>query len=421
MSKKKILYIHHGKGLGGAPLSLLYLIKALDKTIYHPVVLFLHQSEIIDLYKKNNIDIIGPANVYDFSHTKIWWFKWYHFPYLLRAIKDTIKTIFFIAPKIFDVIKPDLVHLNTSSLIGWGYVAHKKKIPVVWHIREPLAAGYFGLRRWIIKTCVNKYASKIVPICKNDAKPWLRSQKTQVVYNAACIKKFNYNLSPDNFLKQHNLDQHMPKILYLGGLSREKGTHVIIKSFLKLQEKLPEAVLLIAGHFNTGSWWSPKNLLPGGRYRRSVAKLINNNIKLLGTINNVPEAMAASSLVVFSATVGHFARPIIEAGLMAKPVIASYLEPLNELVVHNQTGFLLDPNNHELWAAKLHLLLTDKQLNKQMGHAAYKFSISRFTIETQIEKIKKIYEATLDKTNNTFTPARAQVFEKINKSRRRER
>ena len=49
MPKKKILYIHHGKGIGGAPLSLLYLIESLDKQKYHPIVLFLHYSEVVDL------------------------------------------------------------------------------------------------------------------------------------------------------------------------------------------------------------------------------------------------------------------------------------------------------------------------------------------------------------------------------------
>ena len=75
---KKILYIHHGKGLGGAPLSLLYLIQGLDKTKFNPVVLFLQDSEVIDLYRSKGIKAIGPLNIFDFSHTKILWYKWYH-------------------------------------------------------------------------------------------------------------------------------------------------------------------------------------------------------------------------------------------------------------------------------------------------------------------------------------------------------
>src|SRR3990172_11595048 len=118
--KKTILFVHHGKGLGGAPLSLLYLIQGLDKNKYQPIVVFLYQSEIIDLYKQNNIQTHGPLHVMDFPHTKIWWLRWYHGFTFARALKDLFKTIVFTAPKIFNSIKPDIVHLNTSSLVGWA-------------------------------------------------------------------------------------------------------------------------------------------------------------------------------------------------------------------------------------------------------------------------------------------------------------
>jgi hypothetical protein len=36
--KKRILFIHHGSGLGGAPISMLYLIQNLDLALYEPVV-----------------------------------------------------------------------------------------------------------------------------------------------------------------------------------------------------------------------------------------------------------------------------------------------------------------------------------------------------------------------------------------------
>ena len=103
--------------------------------------------------------------------------------------------------------------------------------------------------------------------------------------------------------------------------------------------------------------------------------------------------MAASDLIVFPATVGHFARPIIEAGFMKKPVIASDLAPLDELVINNQTGYLIDPQDIDLWADKLFLLLTDKDLNKKMGEAGYKFCTQHFTIQNQIKIIENIYES----------------------------
>ncbi len=141
MSRKKILYIHHGIGIGGAPLSLLYLIENLNKKKYHPVVLFLQKSEVVDLYKAKGIDVVGPLNISDFSHTKIWWYRWYHPHHWIRSLWDTFRTCHNVADYWFEKIKPDILHLNTSSLIAWGKVAKRRKIPIVWHIREPFAPG----------------------------------------------------------------------------------------------------------------------------------------------------------------------------------------------------------------------------------------------------------------------------------------
>ena len=399
MNKKKILYIHHGKGLGGAPLSLLYLIQALDKTKYEPEVLFLHDSEVIDLYVKNGIKIAGIVSLHDFSHTKVWWFKWYHIPYFWRSFRDTIKTIRGAADLWLDKIKPDIVHLNTSSLIAWGKTAHKKKIPVVWHIREPLADGYFGLRKTFIKSCVTKYASAIVPICKHDAKPWTNSSKVQIVYNAVDPHKFNFELSAIKFLEQHKLDSATPIILFLGGLSHEKGTDVILKAFKLVVQKLPQTKLLIAGYFdpnlNSTSWL--KNLSPSHKFKKNALKIYNElkqNIILLGPTQNIPAAMAASKVVVFPSNFGHFARPVIEAGFMKKTVIASNFAPLDELIKTTPeecTGFLIDPKNIAAWADKLLLLLTNNDLNKKMGEEGYRFCTAKFDLKNQIKIVEQIY------------------------------
>jgi glycosyltransferase involved in cell wall biosynthesis len=392
---KKILYIHHGKGLGGAPLSLLYLIQALDKNIYHPIVLFLYDSEIIDLYKKNKIETIGPLNVCDFSHTKIWWFRWYHFHLILKHSWHTLKTINTIAPYWLNKIKPDIIHLNTSSLMGWAHVAHKKKIPVVWHIREPLAQGYLGLRKKLITHWVQKYATAITPICHHDALPWINNPKTQVIYNTVNPEDFNFTLDPNSFLEKHKLLPNSPKILFLGGLSQEKGALNIVKIFSQVLETVPQAQLLIAGYFDepTRSLLF-KKISPYARYIKQVQQILNpikQSVIPLGPISNVAQAMAASNVIVFPATVGHFARPIIEAGFMKKPVIASAIPPLDELVINKKTGYLIPPNDFFTWTNILCQLLTNQALCDQLGQDGYIFCSQNFNITQHIQKIHVTY------------------------------
>ncbi len=414
IARKKILYIHHGKGLGGAPLSLLYLIKSLDKTKYHPIVLFLHNSDALDLYTKEGIEIYGPVNRYDFSHTKIWWFRWYHFPYLLRSLYDTIITYLWTAETWLTKLAPDIVHLNTSSLIAWGAVAHDNGIPVVWHIREPLAPGYFGLRRWLITKCVEKFATKIIPICKNDAIPWENNAKITVLYNPVDPIIFNHTIPPTTVYLQggaggpaghsHLGDgwngPQIPTILFLGGVSEEKGTLVILEAFEKLLHKLPTTHLIIAGYWDLETPSKLKTYFPAHHYKQKVKAALSkveHAVTILGPIKDVPQAMAASNVIVFPATVGHFARPIIEAGFMKKPVIASNMPPLDELVIDGKTGYLIAPTNINQWAEHLYMLLIDKKLQQILGEQAHAFCFQHFALNVYQDKIEPIYNSLISK------------------------
>lgn len=396
-TRTKILYIHHGKGLGGAPLSLLYLVKNLDKTLYDPVVLFLHDSPVIKLFKDHDITTMGPVNLYDFPHTKIWSFSWYHVKPFFRAVKDTLRTIFSVAPSIFNDVKPDIIHLNTSSLLGWGIVASRLKIPVVWHVREPLAHGYLGIRRLFVKYIVGRYASSIVPISINDALPWQEYSKTKVVYNAVDPAVFDASLDASTFRLVHGMQDDTPIILFVGGVSQEKGTHVILQSFIELLKRLPTAKLVIAGSWDLSDALWVKRAFPVAHYKRKIAVLVrqipSSNIIILGLVSPIAPVMAAANIIVFPATVGHFARPIIEAGYMKKVVIASDCPPLTELVVNNVTGFLVPSNNYTMWAEKMYILLTNKQLRDSMASAAYNFCLKRFSITNQIQIVQKLYES----------------------------
>ena len=269
MSKKKVLYIHHGQGIGGAPLSLLYLIQALDRSQYEPVVLFLQYSEVMDLYRAQGITVYGPVTRSDFAHTKIWWYRWYHVVHLSRAIFDTIALMRGEAEQWLTVIAPDIVHLNTSSLVAWGYAAKKLAIPVVWHIREPLAPGYFGLRKKFIERMVGQHAHAILPICQNDALPWQHDAKTTVVYNAVPAEKF----SPSKKMVE---PKHTPTILFLGGLSEEKGTLLLFEVFEKVLQAVPTAKLLVAGKFDTSlvssQGFALKDFFPTAVFYHKVGK-----------------------------------------------------------------------------------------------------------------------------------------------------
>jgi glycosyltransferase involved in cell wall biosynthesis len=402
--KKRILYIHHGKGLGGAPLSLLYLIQKLDLALYEPVVLFLYHSEVVEIYQQAGITTFGPVNRRDFPHTKVWWHRWYHPHHMLRTIIDTIAVWWSEARYWLQRINPDVVHLNTSSLIAWGLTAKKMNIPVIWHIREPLAEGYFGLRKKFITTAVKKYAAAIIPISKRDGAPWMSDPRTSVIYNPVETNLFDHTRDGKKYQQELGIPDSARTILFLGGLSEEKGTDIIVRAFQKVYQKYADAYLVIAGYGDLFGVTKKQDIwrfvMPSRSYARWVQDMIKpmrDRVIATGPTRRVPELMAMSSVIVFPATIGHFARPVIEAGCMEKPVIASALAPLDEIVVDGVTGFLVDPFRIDRWVEKLELLVSDIELSKKMGVAAYEHAIIRYQSSFHAAQVQKVYQSVLDK------------------------
>jgi glycosyltransferase involved in cell wall biosynthesis len=405
--RKRILYIHHGKGIGGAPLSLLYLIKTLDSNRYEAVVVCLHDSAAAELYRKEGLKTIAGLGVTSFAHTTVYWYRWYEFHKIFIALWYQIKTALLIAPRLYRKSNPDIVHLNTSTLLGWGIAAKLMKIPVICHVREPLADGYLGLRRAFIKYITHWFTSAFIPICRYDGSKLIQSEKINVVYNFVNFKQFNRDLTGKDVRHDLGISMDASVILYLGGLSKIKGLLELLQSaeiFLKEND-----YLVIAGKM----WGEEKgvrktflrllNRLKINTYRKRVEAQLkklrqsnpNSSIMMVGVRNDIPELLAISNLLVFPAVVPHFARPVIEAAAMGKPSVASALGGVVELIDDGITGLLVQSENTKQLGESILRLLSNPAECKEMGENAYQKAKNLFDDKKNSAKIFCIYDKIL--------------------------
>jgi len=68
-----------------------------------------------------------------------------------------------------------------------------------------------------------------------------------------------------------------------------------------------------------------------------------------------------------------------EAQLMKKPVVATNVGGIPELMKNNETGFLVEKGNSEEWIEKLSILIDDKEKRKTMGSKGRKFVEDNFS------------------------------------------
>ncbi len=400
---RRILYIHHGGEIGGAPLSLLYLLRYLDRSRYEPVVVALKPGPVVDLYRTEGIEVIIETGISDFSHTTL---EWYGGRNLWR-LPGKVATFWPSVQRTREVIrrlKPDLVHLNSSTLVPSAIACRREGIPVVWHIREPLTQGYLGLRRAWLRSVIDRTATRVIAICQNDADQLRPSDRIRVIYNFVHFAQFDRTLTGDAFRAEHGIPPESPVVTMLGGISEPKGTLVLIRALPDLVAAIPTVKVVIAGPLpqppgDRNLKRLVKWLLAADAYEREVRRAIDRldrqvraALIFTGVRRDIPQVLAATTCLVFPSVVPHFARPIIEAAAMAVPCVASDLGGPRELVVHGKTGILVPPGDAGALAAGLSSVLRDQQHARAMGQTAYERARQMFDAHTNAAATVAVYD-----------------------------
>lgn len=400
-----ILYIHHERALGGAPLSLLYLLRKLDRQKYSPHVICLREGPAADLFRKDGIPVQVVAGP-DLSHTELVWFRWWQWPRLLWRVLASC-SLFFRLRRALQGVMPSLgrgansdilprhtlplVHLNSSTLVVGALAARSLGLPVIWHIREPLAPGYIGFRRALLRWAVRSLAGHTISVSHNDAAQLgesLRSdgERLTVVHNFVDLAQFNPVSTNGSVRRELGLPSDALLILFLGGSAHVKGAGVLLAAVPMILGTLRSAHLLIAG-----------DTAVEFRCRLDVTEMVpfRDRVHLLGLRSDIPALLQDSSLLLFPSTVPHFARPVIEAAAMARAVVASDVDGVRELVIPNETAVLVPPNDPESLARAVIELMQDEARASRLGEEGRRWAAEKFDARRNAAATFAVYERVL--------------------------
>jgi glycosyltransferase involved in cell wall biosynthesis len=301
-------------------------------------------------------------------------------------------------------IKPDLVHLNSSTLAAAAQAATLERVPVVWHIREPIARGYVGLRRSWLRHRIARDATRVIAISAFDAGRLRPSPRVRVVANFVDWTRFDRRLSRAEARAALELADGERVVTMLGGVSRAKGTLTFVEAAARIAKPEGDVTFLVAGppprHRAPGTSETLARVLLGiGGYDAQVtaaaARVARGRHRFLGVRSDVPRLLAATDILVFPAAVPHFGRPLIEAAAMAIPAIASRLGPAGELVVDGVTGRLVPPEDADALASAIVDLLADPDAGRRMGEAAYARARGLFDARSNARRTFAVYDEIL--------------------------
>ena len=319
---------------------------------------------------------------------------------LLKNRRENYKVIDFSKNKKFSYFAPfrifkfviknkiDIIHthLIQASIIGRLIALLLKKVFLVTtrYYGKDLK-GYrlinkienFSERYCTRLICVSNYVKNYV--CKNIP---IQESKLRVIYNGIDLNYFCY----------HPIDKN-DKYITIGAVSRLipiKGIDTLIKCIPYVKERFSNITFEIVGD------GPEKELL-----EKLIAKLgIDGTVKLLGSRNpgELMKIMSKWNFFVHTSYRESFGMVVIEAMALGKPIVASNIPALREILRDGENGYLCVLGNYKDFAEKILILCKDRKKRKEFSINCRKRVEKLFDIRNKVLEIERLYHEVISES-----------------------
>nr|WP_233173168.1 glycosyltransferase family 4 protein [Flavobacterium sp. ASV13] len=172
------------------------------------------------------------------------------------------------------------------------------------------------------------------------------------------------------FEPSNNLTQVDKNIFYFGSLIRKKGLLELPLIFNEVVERNPEAKLILVGKDvpdiisgNSSTWQMMQGLF---------SEKAKSNVSYSGSVpySEIKTKIEQTAVCVFPSFAEAFPVSWLEAMAMEKAIIASDIGWAGEVIIDGESGFLVHPKNHSLFAVKILQLLDNSAQAREIGKKA---------------------------------------------------
>ena len=352
-----------GDMVGGGQWSLYYLIKHLNKEIFHPIVLCPYEGELAEKMRAMVTEVI-PLKMGRIRHLNL---------FVIRKLASIMKKQ-----------KIHLVHTDSSTETFYaGIAARSLGIPLIWHVRV-------SEHEWFLDRLLSFLSTRLILVAEalSSRFKWLKNtQKMVVVYNGIDIEQFDAFPASSSIREEFNIGKDTVLLGFIGRIEKRKGPEYLISAM----KNVDNAKLILVGKGEEG-------------YSKRIKSLckelgVANHIIYAGYRKNIPSILKEIDIIVFPTIRGEgFSRVILEAMASAKPVIATDDAGNKEAVINGITGYIVPTKDAMALGIKINELTASKEKREQMGSSGRKRVEEMFTIERNIQEIEKLYfEVLIDK------------------------
>lgn len=369
---KRILFVHHGVGIGGASINLRDVVKSFEGKGFKLIVLFLQDSDAKNIFSDVDCEIvISKFPIYYFYHMSKW-VKFWQLHKLLVQFMSFLLHLTCASRFYIKRLNPDVVYLNSSVLSDWCLSCYFLGVKNTLNVQETISKGHLGFRKKIIRNIITKCSDRVFFISDFNRKCLVSNEfkNYDIVYNT-----FE---GSSNSINTFKISEKKYDLVYLGGDSHIKG------------------------------WDFIKILLNSNmQFKMSFAGTVSNeeNVKLLvsdprvtycGTVEDATHLIASAKFLLSPFKEAHFSRPIMEAYYCYTVPIATDLPGIDEQLINNVTGVLFSNDSQSFLQTIKYVKNINETKYNDLINAAEFFRL-KFSIENNQNTIFDYFQSIIKK------------------------
>jgi len=303
--------------------------------------------------------------------------------------------------EIITEFKPDIVHTHASKAGAIGRkAAFDMNVPVVVHtFHGHVFNSYFGkAKSELFKLIERKLAQKstgIVAISDLQKKELVNTykiaseNKVNVIPLGFDLQKFNHNLSEKrkNIRKKFQISEDQIAVAIIGRLAPVKNHSLFLKTVIKLKGKTRKKLVFF--------------IVGDGELRAEITKKVNDlikmdiDIRMTSWIRDISQFNAGMDIICLTSNNEGTPVSIIEAQASQVPVVSTNVGGVTDVMIDNETGYIVPKNNARIFADKLLILIENEALRNEMGQKGWSFVKERFHFERLVKDMENYYKELL--------------------------
>jgi glycosyltransferase involved in cell wall biosynthesis len=302
--------------------------------------------------------------------------------------------------KLYRLIKrlsPRIVHTHLWEAGILGMLAGKLAgVPVIINTVHGMHQWPASLHMLLLDRLANHFTDKIISVSEEIRKSCINvqgvsSEKIITIPNAVDIERFHGLNSFDELRAHLGVSPSSALVGTVVRLVPEKRVDYLLKAARTVCNAVPQARFLIIGDGPL------REELEG---LASQLGLMPEYARFLGSRQDIPDLLLALDIFVLSSETEGLPVSMLEAMAASKPVIATRVGGIPQVIEDGFNGFLIPPHDPASLSKAILMLLKDCTLRESLAREAYRTVEARFSTKVIGRQIVALYDDLLDKKDN---------------------